>query len=394
MASYFDCKPLPAGVKSSAYFKDSLKIGKGAFGVVYSATTKPAAQTIIGTDLPSRVAIKRVHANVSASNRQNLRAEIQIMKHINIPRTMKYYGCLETASDVYIISELLVGKDLFDLINENKLSIAEQYDVVSQIAVAINDLHEAGIIHRDLKPENIMYDTASRKLTVLDYGLSCHTIKKIGNCSGISGTPGFIDPYLIPDSEASYKLSDWWAFGQIAYTIFTGYQQYDYNKGRYDNLKDFRGVPPEYLDIIKKLTDLYIPPRDRPNAQTILATFTGIHASSNIASNATPNQQFVIQTPKMPAPSLRLTTPSLPATQSKRQVSSRASLRGSPTLRGPQRLPTMVPLSGTAISPLKVQKQPRCQCIYASGRRKGKQCDAPAKLNNYCGRHQKCKKHI
>lgn len=278
MASYFDCKPLPPG-GIREYFELVDKLGEGAYGKVYLAETKQAAKAVIGQDLPDKVAVKWVRVK----NKQLLRDEIQLLKYLNIPRTMKYYGCLDThkANEVFIIAELLQGLDLFDLIDMDLLTEDEKTDVLSQLATAIDDLHDVGVVHRDLKPENIMYDQSTRKLTVIDYGLSCYRTAQVGSCEGISGTPGFMDPQYMPKKAEGpididkAKAADWWAFGQIAYTIFTGKQQYNYDTNKYKVLQggDFKGIPARYMAILINLTNPEQPQHFRADTELIMRVF-------------------------------------------------------------------------------------------------------------------------
>lgn len=56
-----------------------------------------------------------------------------------------------------------------------KSSLTEQQaaQIVRNILLGLNHIHEHGFIHRDLKPENIMlYSTDSLEIKIVDFGLS------------------------------------------------------------------------------------------------------------------------------------------------------------------------------------------------------------------------------
>jgi serine/threonine protein kinase len=56
---------------------------------------------------------------------------------------------------LYIVSELLVGHTLRDLLKEQRLSLDTTLEYAIQIASELAIAHNKGIIHRDIKPENL-----------------------------------------------------------------------------------------------------------------------------------------------------------------------------------------------------------------------------------------------
>jgi serine/threonine protein kinase len=286
--SYFDCKELKKeGIEH--YFNNLRVIGSGAYGTVYSANSKLEAYKEIGADLPSTVALKKL--TISPEQREILLNELQIMKHLDSPWTMKYYGCFESASLIYIVSELVPGRELFDCIVDRLLTPHQMDIIASKLAQAITYLHSIGFIHRDLKPENIMFDTTTNSLMLIDYGLACFHSKvpTLGKCDGVAGSPGYFDPVLLNSGNIEINnliLSDWWSYGQIVFVVYTGIPLWGPPPGggpdRYESFEDtitsypplVNEIPLRFQYILSKLTNPHLDQHERPSPHEILTTFT------------------------------------------------------------------------------------------------------------------------
>lgn len=198
-----------------------------------------------------------------------IRDEIQILKRLDIPGAMKYYGCLEGKDVIFLVTELVPAV----------LSRDDKTNIVQQLALAIAALHKEGIAHRDLKPENIMYDTSTGRLTILDYGLSCYAPELIGQCDSPVGTPSYYDPYLPYDGNTfeTLAMADWWAFGQIVFVLFTGGLLYDELNRRFKRItmysREIYMFPRHLAQLVVDLTTPR-PQNQRPSEADILAAVT------------------------------------------------------------------------------------------------------------------------
>src|SRR5262245_51205347 len=98
----------------------------------------------------------------SGSNPDRLRrfeAEARAAAALNHPNIVAIHDVgrlhVDQADISFIVTELLEGRTLRQVISDEKLSIARAIDVASQIADGLAAAHARGIVHRDLKPENI-----------------------------------------------------------------------------------------------------------------------------------------------------------------------------------------------------------------------------------------------
>jgi serine/threonine protein kinase len=79
---------------------------------------------------------------------------MQIVSH---PLLLEFKECIQSKTHIYIITELVKGKDLFEFVKD--YGYLDEYDaakIAQQLIVGVRVLHSFEIVHRDLKPENIM----------------------------------------------------------------------------------------------------------------------------------------------------------------------------------------------------------------------------------------------
>ena len=88
---------------------------------------------------------------------------------------LKLYEYFEDEKNVYLVTEICKGGELFDRIIENEF-FAEKVaaKIFKQILQSLFYCHNMGIAHRDLKPENFLFETKDpdSDLKIIDFGLS------------------------------------------------------------------------------------------------------------------------------------------------------------------------------------------------------------------------------
>ena len=138
------------------------KIGTGGMGSVYKAS-QPAMNRM--------VAIKILHPKLA--NRKDLtsrfRREARAMSQLTHPNTVKVfvYGELEDDGSLYIVMEMLEGKNLNQAVRKDgPIPTERAIPILIQVCGALQEAHELGIVHRDLKPENIFL---SKQGGIADY---------------------------------------------------------------------------------------------------------------------------------------------------------------------------------------------------------------------------------
>lgn len=292
MASYYGCKPLKGDIDD--YFDNVERLAAGGYGTVYRAKPTRKAQREIGKDLPAEVAVKIIDLRGRDKlDKEKFKAELQLLKKIDNPYAIKYYGCFapkkgmcrraQAPEELHIVTSIAPGRDLAEIIMDENvdLNIVQRNNIVRELAIALASFQRAGIIHRDIKLDNIMVDLLPGDqvtVTLIDYGMSCMIltvsdagIKTLGTCDGHVGTPGYYDTKTNTNDIASLILSDWWSYGVVCVTVYTELMLFD-RSGKSHRLPDelHHLIPVAYRDIFVKLTDPDLSQDQRPDPFDIL----------------------------------------------------------------------------------------------------------------------------
>jgi serine/threonine protein kinase len=265
--SYKDCKRL-SGKGIETYFKKIRTLGAGGYSSVFEAEILEPAIMEIGEDLPPEVAIKEIKPLIDKHEKQMFINEVSMLKNVRLKHGLTFYGCLDIDNSLYVVTDVVSGKELFDLIVDG--TVYDRYKVILNIALAIKELHDNGIAHRDIKPENIMVG-AGNTVTIIDYGMICtQNIITEKTCSFNSGTEGYYDPQSGLSLE-NLMSSDWWAFGQVVAAMFLRKLLYDRGTHIYTR-EPLVGMTQPLKHLIETLNDPDAPWQSRPTASEIIST--------------------------------------------------------------------------------------------------------------------------
>jgi serine/threonine protein kinase len=186
------------------------------------------------TRLGRFVAIKVLPAFLShdPERLRRFEQEARAAAALNHPNILAVHQMGTYESAPYLVSELLEGSTLRDLLVRAPLPLRKVIDYGVQIARGLSAAHEKGITHRDLKPENL-FVTKDGRVKILDFGLAKLTQQQIFSDQSaptvsaetepgvVMGTVGYMSPEQVRGSAADHR-ADIFAFGAILYEMLTG----------------------------------------------------------------------------------------------------------------------------------------------------------------------------
>ena len=192
------------------------KIGEGAVGVVYKGR-KFVDKLALGDEVAIKIGMK----DPTITNR--FRAEALYLTQLDHPSILKCYDYFEDTEVAYLVTELLKGDVLSNILNEMRISIKDAVQVGLLILEALEEIHGTGLVHRDLKPDNI-FICEDGTLRIIDFGVS-RIEGGVGyghTTAGVTmGTPEYMSPEQIASSNVDAK-ADLYSFGIILYELLTG----------------------------------------------------------------------------------------------------------------------------------------------------------------------------
>ena len=209
-------------------------------------------------DLGTYWAIKEIMRNSDGTislQQASLVKEAQIMRklqHMSIPRIVS----IEYLPDrIIIVMDWADGRSVGEWIRSSgAMPMQRGINIVKTVCSVLGYLHsrQPAIFYRDMKPENIMFDPSSKKVMLLDFGISVE-VDPTQPISDSVGTKGYYDKYSIKPTSSEIKAgvgpryfdlrSDIYSLGWTMFEIFTGVHPLNYVASKQKRVLDAILVP-------------------------------------------------------------------------------------------------------------------------------------------------------
>merc|ERR1711936_355961 len=172
------------------------QLGKGGFGVVYSAERRSDGM---------EVAVKEVSKDEKVMmGEDNIPLEVALMQQLqDVPGVIKLLDYYEMNHCYFIVMERFQCKDLF-----------------KQILETIITVHKKGVVHRDIKDENILIDLNTFKIKLIDFGSGCFLEDRVYR--EFQGTRVYSPPEWINSRAYRPEGLTVWSLGVLLYDMVCG----------------------------------------------------------------------------------------------------------------------------------------------------------------------------
>lgn len=223
------------------------ELGVGGMGIVYRAVyLKNGAECAVKLLAPD------LTADVKVAKR--FERETEILKKLNHPNIVKYYGAGSAQMQRFYAMELVRGGSLEQVLRrEGRLNWERVIEYALQIAKALEHAHNAGIIHRDLKPANLLL-TEDGVLKLTDFGIARDTQATALTQAGKTvGTMMYMAPEQITGKYPINRSTDLYALGCVLFQMLTGKTPFESNSQAELLFKHIDEVPPSVLDFVQTI---------------------------------------------------------------------------------------------------------------------------------------------
>lgn len=153
---------------------------------------------------------------------RRFRREAQNAASLSHPNIVQTYDVGEEEETHYIVMELVTGKTLKALIQEQgPLPVVDAARIGMAIADALAHAHAQRIVHRDIKPHNILVGRDGR-VKVADFGIArATTTDTVTHTGSIMGSAHYFSPEQA-NGQPTGEKSDLYSLGVVLYEMVTG----------------------------------------------------------------------------------------------------------------------------------------------------------------------------
>ena len=191
------------------------EIGRGGAGIVFRARDP---------DLSRDVAVKVLNNDGSYRSEARFERESKIAARIRSDYVVNVHAIGRTIDGrPYLVMPLISGYSLKEMLAQQPLTEQRSAELVMQIALGLQTLHNEGIVHRDIKPANILIDEFDQRAKLTDFGLARERVGDVTltQADVLCGTPEYMSPEQSSGQDAAAQ-SDIYSLGITLYECLTG----------------------------------------------------------------------------------------------------------------------------------------------------------------------------
>jgi hypothetical protein len=192
------------------------RLGAGGFGEVWRARDEL---------LHREVAVKRVSLGPDGDSERAAREALAAAR-LSHPAIVALYEACAVKDAFYLISELVDGETLAELIAADALDDEEILEIGLALSAALAHAHARGVIHRDIKPHNVLVpahvEDAAGAAKLTDFGgASLAGEDALTRTGDVLGTLAYMAPEQSEGREVAEE-ADLYALALVLYEALSG----------------------------------------------------------------------------------------------------------------------------------------------------------------------------
>ncbi|MBO7541355.1 MAG: serine/threonine protein kinase, partial [Bacteroidales bacterium] len=209
------------------------KIGEGGFGITYKAVQQGLNRPVcikeyflagrcVRNTLARTVQLQGISEELFEKYRQSFVHEAQTLAALHHQGIVEVIDVFDENNTSYMVMPFIEGRSLQSIVEENgPLPYSDAVNYLTQIANAVDYIHQRHILHRDIKPENIMI-TADYKAILIDFGSARQFEEDKTQSHTAMLTHGYAPTEQYTRNSRKGAYTDIYSIGATLYFILTG----------------------------------------------------------------------------------------------------------------------------------------------------------------------------
>ena len=190
---------------------------EGAFALVARGRDLGTSRSVI---------LKSLRDPNDHQRRARLQHEYNLLADLRAPRIVAAHALIENELDLALVEEDIGGLPLSRFIAQGPCPLASFFGIALQLTDAVQEVHRCNIIHRDINPSNVVFNRATGKLQLIDFGLASRLSNEHPELVPPERIQGTL-PYLAPEQSGRMNRTvdfraDFYALGVTFYELLVG----------------------------------------------------------------------------------------------------------------------------------------------------------------------------
>ncbi|MDY6934553.1 MAG: AAA family ATPase [Spirochaetota bacterium] len=160
---------------------------------------------------------------VSEARFAHFKQEFSVIQNLESDFIVKTYSLERYSHGLALVSEDFTGIPLREYYHNSYQNISVFIEIAIQLSKALIDVHHSGLIHKDIKPINILINKNTRRIKLIDWGISSILINEIEDIYNSEVLRDTL-PYISPEQTGRMNRfmdyrTDFYSLGVVLYEM-------------------------------------------------------------------------------------------------------------------------------------------------------------------------------